>query len=264
MKSKSAPVSPRANSKHTAPTAGQESPAEGGGPFTFQTIRQPSVVELIIENVKQALIRGELHAGDRLPSENELAQQMGVGRSAVREAMKVLSALGVVDIRQGDGTYIVDKPSSALLSPLVFSIILERGLDVELFELRNLIQVGYTELAAQKATEDDLARIEAAAEVLEKYTSMPNLDKDYATQLDLAFHYAILDATHNPLVIRIGRTVEELFFSTIRSALIGNIDWALKSHRRIFEAVRQRNVSAIREAIEFSLLRWRAELNKRE
>ncbi len=225
--------------------------------ISFPAIRQPTVVELIIENFKQALIRGALKPGDRLPSETELAEQLKVGRSAVREAMKVLEALGVVEIRRGDGTYVVDQPSSSLLSPLVFAIMLETGLRRELFELRFLIQVGYTELAAQKATPEDFQRIEAAAKALEDYTRNSQLDVDRATQYDLGFHFAILEATHNPLVIKIGRTVEELFFSSIQSALLSNVEWALESHRRIVQAMHDGRPEAIREAVDFSLVRWK-------
>lgn len=225
--------------------------------ITFHAIQQPSVVELIIENVKQALIRGELHSGDRLPSETELAEQLGVGRSAVREAMKVLEAIGVVNIRRGDGTYIVEQASDALLSPLVFAVMLEAGMTTELFELRFLIQVGYTQLAAENATPEDFARIETAAQALEVYNSQERLDVDRATELDLAFHFAVMEATHNPLVIKIGRAVEELFFSSIQSALLSSLYWAHESHRRIIQAMHGGDPKDIREAVDFSLVRWK-------
>ena len=127
--------------------------------FEFQSIHQPSVVEQIIETFKEYILRGELRPGQRLPSELELTQQLGVGRSAVREAMKVLEALGVVNIRQGDGTYIADKPSPKLLNPLMFAIMLEAGMAIEFYELRLSTQIGYCELAAQKANENDWVKL---------------------------------------------------------------------------------------------------------
>ena len=74
----------------------------------------------------------------------------------------MLEALGVVDIKRGDGTYIVDRPSPALLSPLVFAIMLEAGMGSELLELRVIIEVGYCQLAAEKATPEDWQKIEVA------------------------------------------------------------------------------------------------------
>lgn len=229
---------------------------------SFNSIQQPNVVEQIIETFKQSLIHGKLRPGDRLPSETELAQQLGVGRGAVREAMKVLQALGVVNIRQGDGTYIVDQPSPTLLSPLVFAVMLEAGANDELFELRYLIQVGYVELAAQKATPEDLQKIESAKAALENSLTAGAQDVNTLTQLDLEFHFAVLEATHNPLVIKIGRTVEALFFTTIGSALVANVNLAIEGHRRIVEALRLNDPAAIRRAVGDSLVRWKDEVRR--
>ena len=232
-------------------------------PITFKAIRQPSVVELIIDNVANALMRGELKAGDRLPSEMELAQQLGAGRSAVREAMKVLEALGVIDIRRGNGTYIVDSPSPALLSPLVFAIMLEANDTEELFELRRLIEIGYCELTAQKANSTDWLKIEGAAKTLEDYIERGEHNIDQLVRLDLEFHFAVLDATHNPLVIKIGRAVEELFFASIRNTYVSredNMRWAIVSHRNIISAMREGEPETIRLAIERSLLYWKEEV----
>jgi len=231
-------------------------------PFSFDLINTRSVVDQIIENVKQALIRGDLHPGQRLPSEPELAQQLGVGRSAVREAMKVMEALGVVNIVRGSGTYITDSPSQQMISPLVFALILETGMTVEFFELRVSTQIGYCDLAARNATDEDWKQIEAAAQALEDYARQPKIDSELLTQLDLDFHYTILEATHNPLVIKIGRAVEEMFFTSIHNTLVAfnQPDWAIESHRGIIRAIRSKDLTEIRAAIDYSLLHWREEV----
>jgi GntR family transcriptional repressor for pyruvate dehydrogenase complex len=231
--------------------------------FTLRTIRQTGVVEQIIEMFKESLIRGELRPGQRLPSETELSHQLGVGRSAVREAMKVLQAVGVVDIRHGDGTYIVEGTSDTMLSPLVFAVMMETDRNEELFELRRLIEIGYCELTAQKATDEDWATIEKAASALESYIESGGSDIEQFVQLDLHFHFTVLEATHNPLVIKIGKTVEELFFASIRKTYISreeNTRWAVESHRRIIQAMRDGNPQHIRQAIETSLLYWKEEV----
>lgn len=230
---------------------------------SFQTIKRPSVVEEIIESFKQALIHGELRPGQRLPSEAELAQQLGVGRTALREAMKMLEALGVVNIQQGDGTHIVDEPSPSLLNPLVFAIMLEAGMGAELLELRSLVQVGYCQLAAQKATPEDLERVAEAAQAWESYARRTDRDVDRLTELDLDFHYAILYATHSPLVIKIGRTVEELFFASIRSTVskIEGLEWGIEGHRHILQAIRDGDPEAVRQAVVASLDYWGKEVS---
>lgn len=224
--------------------------------------KRTSIVEDIIERFKQDLIHGELHPGQRLPSEAELSQQFSASRGAIRESMKMLAAMGVVDIQQGDGTYIVDKTSSTLLSPLVFAILLESGMTTELLELRSLIQVGYCQLASHKATESDWQNIEQAMRAWETYAQLPDRDVERLARLDLDFHYAILEATHNPLVIKIGRTVEEIFFASIRTTLsrMDGLGRGIEGHRRILEAVKAQDDTKIHCAVLFSLEYWGKEV----
>jgi GntR family transcriptional repressor for pyruvate dehydrogenase complex len=231
----------------------------------FPHIKRSGVVEDIIESVKQALIDGSLRPGQRLPSEAEMVQQLGVGRGTVREAMKMLSALGVVEIRQGDGTYVAEKPTSAMLRPLVFAILLETGTTRELFELRSLVQIGYCQLAAQNATDADLTHIEEAMKAWASHARTPNPDIETLVRLDLGVHFAILDATHNPLVVRIGRAVEEIFFASIHDILAKKrvLDGGIKGHQRVLEALHSRDQEAVRQAVVYSLTYWGEELQKK-
>lgn len=226
----------------------------------FQLMKRTAVVDDIIESIKQALIKGDLHPGQRLPSESEFTEQFNVGRGTVREAMKMLSALGVVEIRRGDGTYIADKPSAAQLSPLLFSILLQRGNDKELFELRVLIEIGYCQLATDNATEEDLKQIQKAEEGWEAYVSSNNVNIDNLLQIDLNFHFALLEATHNPLVITIGRSVEELFLNCFRKSLIKKEVREWGGHRAIIEALLKRDKESVRQAVVYSLQLYKDEV----
>ncbi|MEM6527320.1 MAG: FadR/GntR family transcriptional regulator [Chloroflexota bacterium] len=222
-------------------------------PFQFQSIQQPSVVDQITQTIRDALIRGELSPGQKLPSEPELARQLGVGRSAVREALKVLQAIGVVESRRGSGTYVVEEPSDRMLNPLSFAILLGTNVSSELIELRVMIEIGYCELAASQATAADMQKIEQAARALE--TAVSHADHEHLAQLDLNFHYAILEATHNPLVQKIGRAVEELFFSSISNNFkeVQNVEQAVAAHRDIITALHSHDLHQIRTAIVDSL-----------
>jgi GntR family transcriptional regulator, transcriptional repressor for pyruvate dehydrogenase complex len=240
-------------------------PEDQKADFKFQVIRQASVVDQIIEHFKQALIKGELKAGQRVPSEAELGAQFGVGRSAIREAMKVLRALGVVSIQQGNGTYIVDHPSPVMLNPLIFAIILETEMSDDLVQLRRLVEIGYCELAAQHATDDDWARIELAQRQLEAQLALDALDYETLAHLDLDFHHAILAASHNPLVMRIAQAVEEMFFASMRNTyayVTDNLEQAIRFHRDIMHAIRAGDLEQIRLAVEASLVYWKEEVKK--
>ncbi len=228
------------------------------GTPSFSKIKQPGVVEMIVDRFERGLLAGEIRAGQRLPSEAELAHQLGVGRGAVREAMKMLAALGVVEIQQGDGTYVASQPTPTLLSPLIFSLILDGSAGTNLLELRYLVQAGYCQLAARKATDADWDQMEAANAAWETYARTPDPDVSELARLDLAFHFAILDATHNDLVIRLGRVVEELFFASIRSTLSDRmgLDWGIGGHRQILAGMRTGDPELIYRAVVASLAFW--------
>jgi GntR family transcriptional repressor for pyruvate dehydrogenase complex len=179
--------------------------------------------------------------------------------------MKVLQALGILTIQQGNGTYIVDEPSPTMLHPLIFAIMLETGMSYELVELRRLIEVGYCELAAQHAVEADWHRIEQAAQAHADYARTPNPDVGNLAHLDLDFHRAILDASHNPLVIRLGHAIEELFFASMRNTYItvaDNLEKSIRFHREILNAIRANDPQQIHQAVEGSLIHWKEEVKK--
>ncbi len=233
---------------------------------SFQPLKRENVVGDIIEAFKQAIIQGELKPGQRVPSETELREQFGVGRGAIREAMKVLEATGVVNIKQGNGTYIVDEPSPALFNPLAFAIMLEADMGQELLELRSLIQVGYCRLVAIHAMEDDWNKLNEAEGAFKTYARSPQRDVDELTKLDLDFHKALLGATHNPLVIKIGQTVEEIFFASIRATLskMGDLEWAIESHEQIIKAIKSGDQENICNVVVASLAHWGEEIIRRE
>lgn len=231
--------------------------------MTFKTIKRPSVVEEIIDSFKEKLISGELKPGDKLPSEAQLMEQLGIGRTALREAVKMLSALGVIDVRQGDGSYIMKGASSATMSPLVFAVLLESGMTRELLELRTLLETGYCQLAGEKATIEDMRLIEESANNFEEKVKMDGRDVDDLTKADLKFHFTILNATHSPMVIKISGAVEELFFGSIRNTIsqIEGREWGVEGHRNILSAIRANDPGQILAAVKMSLERWSRDLN---
>jgi len=232
---------------------------------TFSNLKRKAVAEDIIEAFKRALIIGDLQPGNRIPSEIELAQKFGVGRSALREAMKMLSAMGVVDIRQGDGTYITSAPSLSMFRPLSFAILLEMGFTDELYEFRELIQVGYCQLAGRKATEEDLQRIEEANEAWVNLAQSPDHTIESLVQQDLNFHYAVLDATHNQFIINLGRSIEELFFASMRRTISNDegLYRGIEGHKIILNAIRSRNQEKIGTAVMESLKNWERGLRQK-
>ena len=105
-----------------------------------------SNVDLVIERIKTLLIEQKLKPGDLLPSEHTLSESIGVSRGTIREAMKILSAFGIVEIRRGDGTYIATSANRKIFDPLIFSLIITNSDSEELIQLREMMEVGVIDL----------------------------------------------------------------------------------------------------------------------
>ncbi|QPC81328.1 FadR family transcriptional regulator [Phototrophicus methaneseepsis] len=235
-------------------------------PNSFKSVKRGGIVDDIIEIIKQALITDELKPGQRLPSEMELMEQFGVSRNSLREAIKMLDALGVVDVRRGDGTYIASESSSRNLRPLIFAMLLKTNATKDLVELRTLTEVGYCQLAGSNGTEEDFKMIESAATAWEAEALKEERDYDLLIQLDLQFHQSIIRATHNELVILLADTVEEMFFHTVRDAHTQDevIRFGVEGHRKIAEVLKTRDSDRIRDVVTYSLKYWRDQFLKKK
>ncbi len=130
------------------------------GKEIFKPVRNKSLSKMVMESIKEVLIQKTLKPGDRLPTETELCESLGVGKSSVREAIKMLEVLGVVETRQGEGTYIAKKIAETSVNPLVYQLLIDDGSVSDILELRRMFEPSYTLLALEKATDEDISRIQ--------------------------------------------------------------------------------------------------------
>lgn len=214
----------------------------------FQPVQSTTVVQQIIDKITHSLIKGELKPGDRLPPEPELAVQLGVSRTSLREALKTLCGIGVLNARKRGGTFIATEGSQSMLNPLVFNLIIEKGSKDELFELRVLLEVDAIELVIKKATADDLKLLAEELEEFEK--SIPEGNLELLADLDLRFHLRLLQITNNSPFIRISQLIMQLFESPIKEALkmIGP-NQVLKNHQALFQALVERDLLKAKEHV---------------
>ena len=222
-------------------------------------VERGSVVSLVMDRIKEALVTKELKPGDYLPSETELTKNLGVSKSSVREAVKMLQAMGVVEVRRGQGTVILRHPRSDYISPLIFQLILESGYPQDLVELRIMFEPAFSVMAMERATDEDIGRIK---ESLERFESSIQAGTQVAED-DIAFHLEILHATRNPLVILIGETIFQLFKPSISISMKNIPDIALKDHKRIFEAFCKRDEPLLRKAVLKSYAGWKRSLYRK-
>lgn len=216
-----------------------------------------SVVLLVLDRIKEALVNREIRPGDFLPSEEELARNLQVGKSSIREAVKMLQAMGVAEVRRGQGTVIRETPGEDILDPLIFQLILEDADIADLVDLRMMFEPAYSLIAMERATEEDLRAIEDTVDRFKKVIE----EGTQRAEDDIAFHEAILRATHNPFVIRIGETILQLFKASISRSMREIPKTALDDHRSILAAFKAKDPVGLQKAIVESFAGWRRSLN---
>jgi DNA-binding FadR family transcriptional regulator len=163
-----------------------------------------------IERIKDMIVSGELRAGDRLPKEADLAERLGLSRNSLREAVKALSLIRVLDVRQGDGTYVTSLQPEVLLDTMGFVVDLHRDDSVlHLLEVRRLLEPPATGMAATKMTDAEIAELRAVLEPIDATTGLEEL-----IAADLEFHRRIAAGSGNPVLATL---IESLSAPTLRA-----------------------------------------------
>jgi GntR family transcriptional repressor for pyruvate dehydrogenase complex len=205
---------------------------------------------LVIGFVRDRILRGEARPGDRLPPERELATQLGVSRPTVRAGLRALAAMGVVESRHGSGTYIPAGPPKLGTEPLEFLADLHGFTRDEMYEARRVLEVGVAGLAAERVTPEHLASI--AEEVASLFASMT--DPEAFLVHDIRFHRMVAQCAGNPLLASLVEMVSALYYErrrvTATRATDRNLQDAAEMHRRIYQAIRSRDVVLARRLME--------------
>jgi len=209
-----------------------------------------SIAERIIAEIRNDLLTGALKPGDKLPIETQLTHKFNVSRTAVREAIKMLVALGVVQIKRGNGTYITTDVSRPIIDSLIFDLLLSRGAPKELFQLRESLEIGILRIVLENATEEDICKMEKAVERLEEDCLKGETDGEILANHDLEFH-------HNPLIAKIAWTVWELFRPSIKESTEYDPNHAVQDHRMILDTIKKKDLEKLRDAIYLSFERWK-------
>lgn len=202
----------------------------------------------IVNIIKENLLNGNLKAGDKLPKESELIDILGVSRTPLREAIKILESIGIVEIRRGEGMFITDEISHGGLNPLIFSLILHRENIHSLIEFRQQFEV--LMISTLKLKDDfNIGKIESVYE-----SQVERMHKELSTEklveIDLEFHYAVMNETKNPFIMEIGKTIYEI----IKPHMIyfkdeENIERTLKTHKLYLDVLKgKENFEAIETA----------------
>jgi GntR family transcriptional repressor for pyruvate dehydrogenase complex len=202
----------------------------------------------VVEYVRGLIDRGELHPGDRLPPERELARSLKISRSSLRSGIGFLSAMGVLKSRHGAGTFVSSGPAALDSQSLSVLGSLHHFLPWQMFEARLVLEANIAALAAERATDEHIA--ELAEEVAEMYAALDD-PQEYLIH-DVRFHRTIAKAAANPILGALMETIASNLYDNRQVTVENSLDLkqSAEMHREIYRAIRSHNPLQARKAME--------------
>ena len=212
----------------------------------FETIRKNKVYEEVARQIERLILK-KLQPGAKLPSERELAEALGVSRGSIRDAIRSLELLGLVEPRQGAGTIVREVTAGAMVNPLASMLVRQREQVSELLDFRKMLEPPLAARAAVHASEEEIADME---EVLKRQEAKLSTG-DIAVLEDSDFHYSIALASGNSVVLKLLDILMDLLRDTRTRSLqvAGRPEKSLAGHRRILAAIKRRDAAAAKAAM---------------
>ena len=203
-----------------------------------------SLVEEVTQTLMERVSSGEYQATERMPTEQEISSELNVSRSCVREAMRSLEILNVVEVRHGTGTFVKSRQPDFLIDPKRFSHTINRETLMDRSELRSIVEVESAGLAAQRATPEEIQTLSDDVAALAVGVSEHRRPDE-----DMGFHLNVARATHNPSIVEISRWI--VAFYEIDPLIPDTRD--ISAHRAVYEAIRDRDADGARLAMQIHL-----------
>jgi GntR family transcriptional repressor for pyruvate dehydrogenase complex len=213
----------------------------------FGTFKKNAISEEIAARVLALIQQGQLSPGSKLPPERELAEMMQVSRPSLREALRALSIMNIIEIRQGDGTYVSSLEPDLLVEHLDFVFSINDSAIIELFEARRIVEVGLAAMAAQRITDEDIDKLEVC---LARSTETVE-DPAAFMVADIELHQLIIETARNPFLKRFMTSIYHLSrASRMRTMEIPGIrEQAAQDHKMIVQALKARDPEQARQAM---------------
>lgn len=204
-------------------------------------VKSTKIYEIVIEQIKEIVKRGELKSGDKLPSERDLCEKLEVSRASVREALKSLQMLGLIESKHGEGNFINENFENSLLEPLSIVFLLLGSKSDDVLELRKIIEPETAAIAAKNITDEQLIELK---EIMDELNN--NSDIEACAILDKKFHYKIAQATGNHLISTIMFSISSLVEKYIENSKVHTINKipVKNHHEEIWRALKDHDSNA--------------------
>lgn len=226
-------------------------------PSYLKSLKKESVVQSVINCLTDAMRSKELKPGDRIPPEPDLAASLGVARSSVREAIKILTYLGVLESKRSEGTFVCDGFKECMIDPMIYGIILNQDSFENLMELREMTETGIMRLAVSKYNDTEGRELERLLERMKSVMDGGDDMIDRFFQVDNEFHDMISLMGKNPLADKVSRVVRTLThamrYETVATMInSGRGAELVDAHSRLYEMLKSGDLSNVREIVQES------------
>jgi GntR family transcriptional repressor for pyruvate dehydrogenase complex len=221
------------------------------GDSRFPTFAQSTLYQRIADHVRELIETEQLQPGERLPAERELAQMLGVSRVPIRESMRTLAAQGLIEIRRGQGMFVVSRDVEATIDQLASVLLQQRTAFEELFAVRRLLEPAAAQWAATRGDPDDFARLDRIVADMEAAGGPDPPDFDTVGERDTQLHVEVAAAADNRILVRIMQAIQDLHREQLETSqrYAGRLSQTLKDHRRIVDAIGARDPTAAHGAM---------------
>jgi GntR family transcriptional repressor for pyruvate dehydrogenase complex len=225
----------------------------------FKKIKRTAAPEIVLDQIKSLILNRKLKPGDKLPTERDLAEMIGVSRPPLREALKTLEALGIIQIKHGSGIYVSEPNMDFATFPI--TVMLNRNTDIikELIEAREIVEVQIVRLAAQKIEDKDFYMIKELLDNMKSEKYLEKLDGVF----NFEFEELIAKLVGNRILAAIQKATHEIWQISLQKISFEPLPVEIinDEHNRIFDAIKTRNADSAMQAMAYHL---RAPLRKVE
>lgn len=209
----------------------------------IEGVKTLTVADAVVEKILEQISSGRLAWGQQLPAQRELAKMLNVGVSSVREALQILQAMGFIEVKRGQGTFITENSSEPLLKSISHSIYQDSSTQ-SLMEVREILDTGLAVLAAKKAGASDIGKM---AKHLDIMAANYNLDADLSASSDMDFHIALAQSVDNPILEKFSYAIRFLYEKFIGD--ITHTENGVKLHKDVLSAIKSKNPLGARDAM---------------
>ncbi len=224
---------------------------------TMKPITDASIVEKVIQSITKSIQQGRFKRGQKLPSEFELMEELKISRTPLREAMKIMAAMGIVTIKRGNGTYVNETVNPEMFDSLIYSLLLEDSTHSDVIELRQLLDEMVLHTAIKKCQLEQIEKLESLIAGMRKHFAAGDISE--AANLDVQFHYYLVDCCQNPLLSRIVKGVYSLFETSIEKNIRTEKLFAQADthHQNMVAVIKTKDDDRVSEVVAESLKTWR-------